>query len=168
MTIMMAKAWGAKVITTARGTQKCAFARTLGADCVIDTLNDDFVSTVKDFGGADLILDILGGEVTAKNILSLKPKGRLVQVGVQLGAEVMVDLRRIMQKQAVVTGSMLRPRSDDEKARLVAAVGQAVWPMIADGRIKPLVDKVFAFEDVAAAHDYLERGQNLGKVVLRL
>ena len=168
MTIMMAKAWGAKVIATARGADKCAFGATVGADHVIDTKAEDFVGALKELGGADVILDILGGEVTAKNILCLKPKGRLVQVGVQLGGEVTVDLRRIMQKQAVVTGSMLRPRSDDEKARLVAAVRHNIWPMIEGGRIKSLVDKVFDFNDVAAAHDYLETGQNLGKVVLKV
>lgn len=167
MTIQMAKAYGAKVIATARGRDKCAFASKMGADLVIDTQTDDFVVATKAFGGADVILDILGGAVTAQNILCLKPKGRLVQVGVQLGGEVTLDLRRIMQKQAVLTGSMLRPRSTAEKARLCQVVILSLYPIIEQGLIKPCVDKMFAFDEVSLAHAYLEGRQQLGKVVLR-
>lgn len=168
MTVQMAKAFGAKVVATLRGPERAEWAKTLGADLVIDTKAGDFVGPVKVFGGADVVLDILAGDFTPGNILSLRPKGRLVQVGTLRGAEVDVDLRRIMQKQAVITGSMLRPRSPDEKARLVAEVRAHVWPHVLAGRIRPVVDKVFAFEDVAAAHEYLDSGAHTGKVVLRL
>ncbi|MEM9964956.1 MAG: zinc-binding dehydrogenase, partial [Asticcacaulis sp.] len=105
---------------------------------------------------------------TAKNILCLNPKGRLVQVGMARGAKVEIDRARVMQKQAVITGSMLRPRSADEKARLVSEVRTHVWPHILSGRIRPLLDKVFDFTEVTAAHDYLDSGTHTGKVVLAL
>lgn len=168
MTILMAKAFGAKVIATARGTRKCSFARGLGADLVIDTSFEDFVAPVKAFGGADVVLDIVAGDFTAKNLLCLNMKGRIVQVGVSREAEVPVDLRRIMQKQAILTGSMLRPRSADEKARLTAEVRAKVWPLIETGKIWPVVDRVFDFKDVAAAHEYMDTGDHMGKVVLKL
>ncbi len=168
MTIMMAKAFGARVIATARGQEKCAFARELGADLVIDTDIEDFVGAVKAFGGADVVLDIVAGDFVAKHLLCLNPKGRMVQVGNGKSAEVQIDLRRIMQKQAILTGSMLRPRSGDEKARLTAAVHARVWPLIEAGKIRPVLDKVFDVKDVAAAHAYLDSGAHKGKVVLKL
>jgi len=168
MTIMMAKAFGAKVIATGRGPEKCAFARELGADLVIDTDAEDFVGPVKAFGGADVVIDIVAGDFVAKHLLCLNPKGRMVQVGNSKSADVQVDLRRIMQKQAILTGSMLRPRSGDEKARLTAAVHTRVWPLIEGGKIKPVLDRVFDFKDVAAAHAYMDSGAHKGKIVLKL
>ncbi|MFT4090806.1 MAG: NAD(P)H-quinone oxidoreductase [Asticcacaulis sp.] len=168
MTVQMAKAFGAKVIATVRGSERTKWVEGLGADLVIDTRAEDFVSPVKAFGGADVVLDIIAGDYTAKNILCLNPKGRLVQVGMARGAKVEIDLARVMQKQAIITGSMLRPRSADEKARLTSQVRAHVWPHIVSGRIRPLLDKVFPFEQVAAAQDYLDSGTHTGKVVLAL
>ncbi len=168
MTIQMGKAIGAKVVATARGADKCAFAKSLGADLVIDSDAGDFVTPVKDFGGADVVLDIVAGDFVAKNLLCLNFRGRMVQVGTSRSSSVEIDLRRIMQKQAVLTGSMLRPRSPDEKARLTAAVRAHVWPLIEAGRIRPVIDRVFAFADVAAAHAYMDSGAHKGKVVLKL
>jgi len=166
MTIQMARAFGAKVIATARGAEKCAFARSLGADLVIDSDAEDFVGPVKRFGGADVVLDIVAGDFVEKNLLALNPKGRMVQVGNGKDAVVQVDLRRIMQKQAILTGSMLRPRSADEKARLTAAVRARVWPLIEQGRIKPVLARVFDAADAASAHAWMD-GAHTGKVVLR-
>lgn len=168
MTIQMGKAFGAKVLATARGPGKCAFARELGADLVIDTENDDYVEAVKTFGGADVVLDIVGGDFFNKNLACLKARGRMVQVGFSKPSVVELDLRRIMQKFAVVTGSMLRPRSPDEKARLTAAVHSRVWPLIETGRIRPVIDRVFDFADAGVAHAYMDSGAHTGKVVLRL
>jgi NADPH:quinone reductase len=168
MTVQMGKAFGAKVIATARGADKCAFAKGLGADLVVDTGSEDFVGPVKAFGGADVVLDIIAGDFAPKNLLCLNPKGRIVQVGTSRKAEVQIDLRRIMQKQAIVTGSMLRPRSSDEKARLSDAVRERVWPLVEAGRIKPVVDRVFDFAEVAAAHAYMDSGTHKGKVILRV
>ncbi len=168
MTIQMAKAVGAHVIATARGADKCLFAKSLGADLVVDSDAEDFVTPVKDFGGADVVLDIVAGDFTAKNLLCLNFRGRLAQVGTSRSPSVEIDLRRIMQKQAVLTGSMLRPRTPDEKARLTAAVKAHIWPLIEAGRIRPVIERVFAFADIAAAHAYLESGAHKGKVVLKV
>lgn len=166
MTIQMGKAFGAKVTATARGAEKCAFARALGADLVIDTAqDDDFIAAVKAFGGADVVLDIVGGDYVAKNVVCMNMKGRMVQVGFGRDAVVELDLRRVMQKQAVITGSMLRPRSADEKARLTAQVRERVWPLIEQGVIKPVLAEVFPFAEAAKAHAWMEES-HCGKVVL--
>ncbi|WP_040309212.1 NAD(P)H-quinone oxidoreductase [Asticcacaulis biprosthecium] len=168
MTIQMGKAWGAKVIATARGTDKCEFAKSLGADLVIDTATEeDFVAAVKGAGGADVVLDIVAGDYVAKNLLCLNMKGRMVQVGTGRSPVVELDLRRVMQKQAVITGSMLRPRSSDEKARLTAKVHEKVWPLIEAGRINPVLAETFAFEDAAKAHAWMDES-HCGKVVLKI
>ena len=166
MTIQMGKAFGAKVVATARGADKCAFARSLGADLVIDSDAEDFIGPVKAFGGADVVLDIVAGDFVEKNLLTLNPKGRMVQVGNGKSATVEIDLRRIMQKQAILTGSMLRPRSADEKARLTSAVRARVWPLIEAGKIKPVLAQTFDFSDAASAHRWMDEAHN-GKVALR-
>ena len=171
MTIQMGKAifsesGGAKVIATARGAEKCAFATSLGADLVIDSDAEDFVGPVKAFGGADVVLDIVAGDFVEKNLLTLNPKGRMVQVGNGKSATVEIDLRRIMQKQAILTGSMLRPRSADEKARLTAMVHARIWPLIEAGKIKPVLAEVFDADEAAAAHAWMDGAHN-GKVVIR-
>ena len=166
MTIQMGKAFGAKVVATARGADKCAFAKSLGADLVIDSDAEDFVGPVKAFGGADVVLDIVAGDFVEKNLLTLNSKGRMVQVGNGKSPTVEIDLRRIMQKQAILTGSMLRPRSADEKARLTAAVHSRVWPLIEAGKIKPVLAETFDFADAAAAHRWMDEAHN-GKVTLK-
>jgi len=173
MTIQMGKAMfkdsgGAKVIATARGADKCAFARSMGADLVIDTDTEDFVAAVKAFGGADVVLDIVAGDFFAKNLACLNMGGRIVQVGFGREAVVEMDLRRIMAKQAVVTGSMLRPRSADEKARITAKVHERVWPLIESGQIKPILAETFDFANAAGAHAWMDQGDHKGKVVLRV
>ncbi|WP_349321565.1 NAD(P)H-quinone oxidoreductase [Asticcacaulis sp. MM231] len=173
MTIQMAKAMfkdigGAKVIATARGADKCAFAKSLGADLVIDTDTEDFVAAVKAFGGADVVLDIVAGDFFGKNLACLNMRGRIVQVGFGKDATVEIDLRRIMAKQAIVTGSMLRPRSADEKARITAKVHERVWPLIEQGLIRPILAERFAFADAAVAHAWMDKGDHKGKVVLDL
>jgi len=171
MTIQMGKAFGAKVIATARGADKCAFARSLGADLVIDSDAEDFVGPAKSFqgkngGGVDVVLDIVAGDFVEKNLLTLNHKGRMVQVGNGKSATVEIDLRRIMQKQAILTGSMLRPRSADEKARLTAVVHSRVWPLIETGKIKPVLAQTFDLADAASAHTWMDEAHN-GKVALK-
>ncbi|ESQ79959.1 hypothetical protein AEYBE204_08920 [Asticcacaulis sp. YBE204] len=168
MTVMLGKSFGAKVITTVRGADRIDWVRALGADVVIDTTTGDFVEAVKAEGGADVILDIVAGDYVAKNILCLKPKGRLVQVGMARGNTAEIDVTRLMQKQAIITGSMLRPRSPEEKARLTSEVRARVWPLIEAGAIRPVVAKVFPFAEVGAAHEFLDSGAHSGKVVLEL
>jgi putative PIG3 family NAD(P)H quinone oxidoreductase len=164
--IQMAKAAGAKVIATARGADKAEAARRLGADVAVDTTTADFAEVAKAEGGVDVVLDMVGGDYFAKELDALKTGGRIVFIASLGGAEVPLPIFRIMQKRAVVTGSTLRPRSADEKARLAGEVERVVWPWIAAGKLKPQVDAIFPLADAAKAHAHLEGGAHLGKIVL--
>lgn len=164
--IQMAKAAGAKVIATGRGAGKAAEALKLGADVSVDVTAEDFAEVAKAQGGVDVILDMVGGDYFAKGLDALKTGGRIVFIAAQGGGEVALPIFRLMMKRAVVTGSTLRPRDADEKARLAAAVEATVWPWIAAGKLKPQIDKTFPLEEAAAAHAYLEGGAHVGKVML--
>ncbi|MDR3509277.1 MAG: NAD(P)H-quinone oxidoreductase [Caulobacteraceae bacterium] len=164
--IQMAKAAGARVIATGRGAAKAEAALKLGADIAIDTTTEDFAEAAKAAGGVDVILDMVGGDYIAKDLDALNPDGRLVMIATQAGYKVEVNLLTIMQKRLVMTGSTLRPRSADEKARLAAAIEARVWPWIEAGLIRPIVDRTFPLIEAAQAHAHLEAGDHVGKVVL--
>lgn len=164
--IQMAKAAGAKVIATGRGADKAAKALALGADVAVDTRTQDFTAAALAGGGVDVVLDMVGGDFAQKNIDALKPGGRLVFIAFQAGARAELDLAKIMMKRLTVTGSTLRPRSAEEKARLAERVEAVAWPWLADGRLKVVVDKTFPLAEAAAAHAYLEAGAHVGKVIL--
>jgi len=164
--IQMGKAAGAKVIVTSRGADKAKAARALGADLSIDVTAEDFGEVVKAAGGADVILDMVGGPYFAPNMEALNYRGRIVYIAALGGGTMEVPVFKLMQKQAVLTGSTLRPRSADEKARITAAVEAMVWPWIEAGAIKAVVDKTFPLAEAAAAHAYLEAGAHVGKIVL--
>jgi putative PIG3 family NAD(P)H quinone oxidoreductase len=164
--IQMAKAAGAKVIATGRGADKAAKALALGADLAIDTSTEDFAEAVKAFGGADVALDMVGGDYVAKELDALNPGGRLVMIATQAGANVEINLLKIMQKRLTLTGSTLRPRSADEKARLAAAVEAVVWPWIAAGQVTAVIDQTFPLAEAAKAHARVESGGHVGKVIL--
>ena len=164
--IAMAKAAGAKVIATGRGADKKAKALELGADIAIDTKTEDFGALVKAAGGADVVLDMVGASYFEKNLDALNTGGRIVYIASLAGPVLEVPVMKIMQKRAVITGSTLRPRSTDEKARLAAEVERIVWPWIAAGQVRPLIDATFPLADAAKAHAHLEAGEHVGKVVL--
>ena len=164
--IQMAKAAGAKVIATARGADKAAEAKALGADVVVDTTAGDFAEVAKREGGVDVILDMVGGDYFAKGLDSIRTGGRIVYIATQAGGEVALPIFKLMLKRALVTGSTLRPRDADEKARLAAAIEAQVWPWIAAGKLTPQIDKTFPLTEAAAAHAYLEGGSHVGKVML--
>jgi putative PIG3 family NAD(P)H quinone oxidoreductase len=164
--IQMAKAAGAKVIATARGADKAAQAKTLGADVAVDATTQDFAEVAKAEGGVDVVLDMVGGDYFAKELDALKTGGRIVFIAALGGGEISFPVFRLMQKRAVITGSTLRPRDADEKARLAAEVERVVWPWIEAGKLKPVVDATFPLADAAKAHAHLEAGEHLGKVVL--
>ncbi len=164
--IQMAKAAGAKVIATARGADKAEVARRLGADVAVDASAEDFVEAARAAGGADVVLDMVGGPYFARNIEALNVGGRLVHIAAQAGPTVEMNIMRVMQKRVVVTGSTLRPRDADEKARLAAAVEATAWPWIAAGRLRPVIDAVFPLAEAAGAHAHLEGGAHVGKVML--
>ena len=164
--IQMGKAAGAKVIATARGAGKAARALALGADLAIDAATEDFGEVAMAFGGVDVILDMVGGPYFEKNLTALKTGGRIVYIAAQGGAEVTVPVFRLMAKRAVVTGSTLRPRDANEKARITAAVEATVWPWMEAGMVKPVIDQTFPMDQAGAAHALLEGGAHFGKVVL--
>lgn len=164
--IQMAKAAGARVIATGRGAAKAQTAKALGADVAIDTTAEDFTEVCKREGGVDVVLDMVGGDYFKKELDALKTGGRIVFIANLGGPEVALPIFRLMQKRAVVTGSLLRPRDADEKARLAAEVERVVWPWIEQGKLRPPVDATFPLADAARAHAHLEGGAHVGKVVL--
>ncbi|OYU71474.1 MAG: NAD(P)H-quinone oxidoreductase [Alphaproteobacteria bacterium PA2] len=164
--IQMARAAGARVIATGRGADKAAQAKALGADISIDATSEDFAEVAKANGGVDVVLDMVGGDYFSKNLDALKTGGRIVFIASLGGGEISLPVFRIMQKRAVVTGSTLRPRDADEKARLAAAVEATVWPWIDAGKLIPQIDATFPLEEAAKAHAHLEGGAHLGKIVL--
>jgi NADPH:quinone reductase len=166
--IQMAKAAGARVIATARGADKAARALDLGADMAVDATKEDFDAIARADGGVDVILDMVAGPYFPKNIEALKVGGRLVHIAAQAGASVELEILKIMQKRLIITGSTLRPRDADEKARLAGEVERVVWPWIAAGKVKPVIDRAFPLAEAAAAHAWLEAGGHLGKVMLTL
>ena len=164
--IQMGKAAGAKVIATGRGAAKAAEALKLGADKAVDTSAEDFVAVAKAEGGVDVVLDMVGGDYFAKNLEALNTAGRIVMIATLGGAAVEVNLGRIMQKRAVLTGSTLRPRDADEKARLAAEVERVVWPWIGAGKVRTIVDQTFPLAAAAKAHARIDEADHLGKIIL--
>jgi putative PIG3 family NAD(P)H quinone oxidoreductase len=164
--VQLAKARGARVIATSRTLKKARQAEALGADLSLDVGAGDFVEPVREAGGVDVVLEMVGGDYVAKDIAVLNPFGRLVFIAFQAGAKVTVDLLPVQRKRLTLTGSTLRPRDADEKARLAAVIEREVWPLIESGAFRPIIDKIFPLARAAEAHAYLEAGDHLGKVVL--
>lgn len=164
--IQMAKAAGAKVIATARGAAKAEQARSLGADVAVDTTSDDFEAAARAQGGVDVALDMVGAAYFAQTLEALNTGGRIVYIAAQAGGMIEVPIGKVMQKRAVITGSTLRPRSPDEKARLAAEVERVVWPWIEAGKVKAVIDRTFPLAEAAAAQAWLEGGAHVGKVML--
>ena len=164
--IQMAKAAGARVVATSRGADKAGAARALGADLSLDAGADDLEAAIKAFGGADVVLDMVGADYAALNQAVLKPFGRWVVIATLSGSLAQVDLARLMLKRIVLTGSTLRSRPADEKARLIAAVEATVWPWVAAGRVRPPIEATYPLEQASAAHLRLEAGDHVGKIML--
>ena len=167
--IQLAREFGAAlVLATAGSDEKCAACERLGAKAINYKTQDFVEATRAATGGAgvDIILDIIGGEYVQKNLDSLAMHGRLVQLGLQGGARAQINLPVLMQKRATFTGSTLRPRSPEEKGEIARELEQHVWPLFADKRVAPLVDRVLPMRDAAEAHRLLEAGTVVGKIVL--
>ncbi len=167
--IMLAKAFGAKVIATAGSDEKARQCERLGADLGINYRTDDFVArtlAATNGRGADVILDMVGGEYVGRNYAAAAVDGRIVQIAFMQGQKATVDLRPIMQKRLIHTGSTLRPRSPAEKAVIADALSTRVWPLIEAGRCRPVIDSVFALTEAAKAHARLESPAHIGKIVL--
>jgi NADPH2:quinone reductase len=166
--IQMARAAGARVFATARSAEKAARARDIGAELAVDSSRGDWADAVKSAGPVDVVLDMVGADYFARNVDVLAVEGRLVVIAVLTGALVELNLLALMMKRLTVTGSTLRARPPDEKARLASAVEERVWPWIASGAVRIPVDRTFALERAGEAHAYLERGEQFGKVVLTI
>jgi NADPH2:quinone reductase len=169
--IQMVKALGGKPFATARGPRKCAAVEALGAIRCIDSTTHDFVAVLKELTegrGVDVILDILGGDYTHRNLQSLAFEGRLVQIATLLGPKAEINLASIMQKRLVVTGSTLRSRPDFEKARIARSIVERVVPHLESGAMRPVIHMTFPLEAASKAHTHLESGNAVGKIVLTI
>ncbi|MFI6470638.1 NAD(P)H-quinone oxidoreductase [Streptomyces sp. NPDC050516] len=169
MAIQLGKAIGARIAVTAGGPDKLARCAELGADILIDYREQDFVDEVlkaTDGVGADVILDIMGAKYLERNVRALAVNGRLAVIGLQGGAKGELNLGALLTKRAAVTATSLRGRPAAEKAAIVAAVREHVWPLIADGRVRPVVDRTLPLSDAAEGHRVLEASTHVGKVLL--
>jgi NADPH2:quinone reductase len=169
--IQLAAAFGARVITTAGTAEKCEACRKLGADVAINYKTEDFVAVTKQATGdrgADLVLDIVGGDYIDRNYEAAAVEGRIVQIAFQSSSRATVDFRRLMFKRLTHTGSTLRARSVADKGAIARAVEAKVLPLIAAGRVKPVIDSTFPLREAAAAHARMESSQHIGKIVLTL
>ena len=167
--IQIARALGARVIATAGSRAKCEACERLGATA-INYQERDFVQAVREATGgrgADIVLDMVGGDYVNRNYRAAAIEGRIVQIATLGGAEATANTSLLMRKRLVHTGSTLRPRSDAFKAELAAELRERALPMIADGRFRPVMDRTFALEDAAGAHRRMEAGEHIGKMVLR-
>jgi NADPH2:quinone reductase len=169
--ILMAKAFGAMVIVTAGSEEKCAACRRLGADLAVNYREEDFVEATRTFTngrGADVILDMVGGEYIGRNYEAAAENGRIQQIAFMAGNTVEVDFRKLMRKGLTHSGALLRPRPVAFKARLAAAIEEKVWPLVDAGTIRPVIDSTFPLADAAGAHRRLESSEHIGKIVLTL
>lgn len=169
MAIQLASAHGARVACTASSEARLRRCRELGADLAIDYTSEDFVAAVRDFTGgrgADVILDIMGGAYLRRNVEALAIGGRLVVIGLQGGASGELDLGRMLRNRLTVHAASLRARPVPEKAAVVAGVHETVWPLVASGRVRPVIDTVVPLAEAARAHQLMEAGGHVGKIIL--
>jgi NADPH2:quinone reductase len=168
--IQLAVARGARVFATAGTDAKCRACEALGAERAINYQTTDFVDAVRECTGdrgVDLVLDMVGGSYTPRNLRVLATDGRLVQIGLMSGeSTASIDFRRVLGGRLTITGSTLRPRSIDEKGAIAAALRREVWPLLESGRVRPQVDRTFPLTDAAGAHALMESSGHVGKIVL--
>ena len=171
MAIQLAKAFEMKVVTTAGSEEKCHAASELGADLAVNYKETDFVATVNDFTGgkgADVILDMVSGDYVQRNLDCLAVDGRHVTIAVLGGLQAQINMAKLMSKRQTMTGSTLRPRSDEFKAALADEIYSHAWPLFEDRTIAPVMDKTFPLVEAAAAHARMEAGDHIGKIVLEV
>lgn len=167
--IQMAKAFGAKVLTTAGSHVKCSACERLGADRAINYLEEDFVAIAKEETGkrgVDVILDMVGGDYVERNLRVAAADGRIVQIAFLNGSQVELDLMRLMLKRLTLTGSTLRARSEAVKAGIARALEEKVWPLVESGKIRPVIDSTYPLAQAATAHRRMESNDHIGKIVL--
>ncbi len=169
MAIMLAKAFEMDVIVTCGSDEKCAAAQELGADHALNYKSQDFVEEVKaitDGKGVELVLDMVAGDYVARNLACLAEDGRHVTIAVQGGMTADIPIVQVMMRRLTMTGSTLRPRSDDFKAMLASDIRDNAWELFESGDLKPVMDQTFPLAEAAAAHARMEAGEHIGKIVL--
>ncbi|MBU2889720.1 NAD(P)H-quinone oxidoreductase [Celeribacter halophilus] len=166
--IQLARAFGARVFATAGSDEKCKACTGLGAERAINYREEDFVEVAKSEGGMNLILDMVGGSYIPRNIKALAMEGRLVNIAFLQGSKAEVNFAQIMLRRLTLTGSTLRPQSDEVKAGIGRALLTKVWPLIEAGQVGPVLDSTYALEDAAQAHAHMESGAHIGKIVLEM
>lgn len=166
--IQLAHAFGARVFATAGTDAKCTACVGLGAEAAINYRDMDFVEVLRAEGGADLILDMVGGDYIARNIKTLAEDGRLVQIAFLQGPVAELNFATLMTRRLTMTGSTLRPQSDLAKARIAQELAEAVWPLLDAGRIAPVMDSEYAMQDASDAHARMESSGHIGKIVLHI
>ncbi len=167
--IQIASRLGARVIATAGSDEKCRACEALGAERTVNYRDQDFVEAAREFGGGkgvNVILDMVGGDYIARNIKSLAPNGRLVNIAFLQGSKAEINFMPVMLKRLTLTGSTLRPQPIARKAEIAAALETRVWPLISNGQIKPVIHATFPLAEAAEAHRMMESNQHIGKIVL--
>ena len=171
MAIQMARAFDARVLVTAGSAEKCAACERLGAERAINYRTEDFVQIVQEKTGGrgvDVILDMVGGDYFPRNLEALAVDGRLVQIAILRGAKAELPLLRVMQRRLTITGSTLRPRSVPEKGAIAARLRREVWPLVEQGRIRPVIHATYPLAQAAEAHRVMESSTHIGKLVLTI
>lgn len=166
--IQLANTLGARVFTTAGSDEKCAACVRLGAEKAINYHAEDFVDVLRAEGGADLILDMVGGDYIKRNVKALADDGRLVQIAFLQGPQTELNFAQVMMRRLTITGSTLRPQSDLAKARIAESLGEQVWPLLDAGQVAPVMDSEFSLEDAVAAHQRMESSGHIGKIVMKV
>ena len=166
--IQLASVFGARTFATAGSEEKCQACRELGAEVALNYKEDDFVEVMRKEGGADLILDMVGGDYIPRNIKSLADDGRLVQIAFLQGSKVEMNFVQMMTRRLTITGSTLRPQSDLAKAKIAQALRDQVWPLLDKGRVHPVMDSTFDLKDASQAHRRMESSAHIGKIVLKV
>ena len=167
----LASAFGARVFATAGTEEKCAVCRELGAEIAVNHREQDFVESLREATGGrgvDVILDMVGGDYIARNVALAAEDGRVVSIAFLKGPSAELDFSQMMKKRLCLTGSTLRPRSVEVKARLGRALEEKVWPLLASGRVKPVLDQRFLLDDAPKAHARMESGAHIGKILLEV
>ena len=167
--VQLAAAFGAKAYATAGSDEKCRFCEQLGATAAINYREADFVARIEELtggSGVDLILDMIGGDYLPRNLKCLATEGRLVQIALQHGPKVEMNLLPIMLNRLTVTGSTLRPRTVEQKAEIAASLRERVWPLLEAGTVRPIIHETFELERADAAHRLMESSQHIGKIML--
>jgi NADPH2:quinone reductase len=171
MAIALARLFRMTILVTAGSDEKCAAARAAGAAEAINYRTEDFVERVRDITGGrgvDIVLDMIGGDYVPRNLQCLAEDGRHVSIAVQRGAEATIPIWQVMRKRLVLTGSTLRPRDAEFKAMVADELHRNVWPLVGEGRLKPMIDSTFPLARAADAHRRMESGEHIGKIVLTL